>query len=99
MKHTESDHSQPEQRKKSLDLWPVMPLLVGGLSLFVGGLVLVGWAFDITLLTSILPIWVAMKANTALAFILAGVTLLASAPLFALYVRFQGDFVKIINNS
>ena len=45
-------------------------------SVFVGSLVLLGWAFDIGALKSVLPIWVSMKANTALCFILAGSALL-----------------------
>lgn len=40
-----------------------------------GCFVLIGWAFDITLLKSILPQWVTMKANTAIAFVLAGISL------------------------
>ena len=42
----------------------------------VGIMVLVGWASDIAVLKSILPGWVAMKANTAVCFILIGVALL-----------------------
>lgn len=41
----------------------------------VGVLVLVGWMFDIPTLKSILPIWVTMKANTAMAFLLIGISL------------------------
>lgn len=43
--------------------------------IFVGGLVLVGWAADIAVLKSIAPQWVTMKPNTALCFVLAGVAL------------------------
>jgi PAS domain S-box-containing protein len=48
----------------------------GALAVFVGGMVLVGWAFDIAALKSILPGWVAVKPNTALAFVLIGLALL-----------------------
>ncbi len=56
-----------------------MPLLVAALSVFVGALVLVAWAFDITAGKSIFPGWVSMKPNTAVGFILIGVALLAPA--------------------
>ncbi len=39
-------------------------------------LVLAGWLLDITVLKSVLPKWVAMKANSALAFLLASISLL-----------------------
>jgi PAS domain S-box-containing protein len=45
----------------------------------VGAMVLIGWAFDVAALKSILPDWVAMKANTAVCFILTGVALLLTA--------------------
>lgn len=41
----------------------------------VGGLVLTGWAFDIQAFKSVFPGYIAMKANLALAFILAGISL------------------------
>ena len=43
--------------------------------ILVGCLVLVGWMYNITILKSVLPGLVPMKANTALNFILAGVSL------------------------
>ncbi|MFA7382455.1 MAG: response regulator [Desulfurivibrionaceae bacterium] len=54
-------------------------LLAGLLSIFAGGMVILGWAFDITGLKSLRPEWVSVKANTALAFILAGSALLLSS--------------------
>ncbi len=56
-----------------------MTLLVGALSVVVGGLVLLGWSFDIAVLKSLRPGWVSMKPNTAVAFILAGLALLSFA--------------------
>ncbi len=49
------------------------------LTVLAGVMVLVGWAFDMALLKSILPDWVSMKANTAVCFILIGVALLLAA--------------------
>ena len=45
------------------------------LVLAVGVAVLIGWMFNVTLLKSILPGLVTMKANTAAAFALIGVSL------------------------
>ena len=55
--------------------------LTGFLTVAAGVMVLVGWAFDIALLKSILPGWVSMKANTAACFVLIGVALLLAARL------------------
>jgi len=54
--------------------------LVGALALAVGSAVLLGWALDVAALKSILPGWVSMKPNTAVAFILTGVSLLTFPP-------------------
>ncbi len=53
-----------------------IPLLVAALSVLAGVIVLVGWAFDITAIKSILPGLVSMKTNTALGCILFGTALL-----------------------
>jgi hypothetical protein len=54
--------------------------LSGALAMCVGGIVLVGWALDIAALKSVLPGWVSMKPNTAVAFILVGIALLPPPP-------------------
>ena len=51
------------------------------LAVMAGVMVLVGWAFDIALLKSILPGWVSMKANTAACFVLIGIALWLSSRL------------------
>ncbi|WP_242056273.1 MULTISPECIES: EAL domain-containing protein [unclassified Nostoc] len=43
--------------------------------ILIGCVVIVGWIKDITVLKSILPGWVAMKANTAICLILGGMSL------------------------
>ena len=47
-----------------------------GIAIFVaiaGAIVMTGWVFNIDILKSILPVWVTMKAATAISFILSGV--------------------------
>ena len=57
--------------------------LIALLTIISGSLVLFGWAFNITVLKSILPTWVSMKANAAFCFILIGIMLLSLPTVFA----------------
>jgi hypothetical protein len=43
--------------------------------IIAGIMVIIGWIFDIAILKSIFPHWVSMKFDTAIAFILSGITL------------------------
>ena len=52
-----------------------VPHILSWCVFLVGGVVLVGWVFDIPALKSLHPDWVTMKANTALGFVLAGLSL------------------------
>jgi PAS domain S-box-containing protein len=51
----------------------------GALVMLVGGIVLVGWGLDLPLLKGVMPGAATMKANTALCFVLAGLSLSAQA--------------------
>ena len=68
-----ADHTHLAVMTPKLASWAAV------LAVVVGAMVLVGWAFDIAALKSVLPGWVAMKANTAVSFILTGIALWLTA--------------------
>ncbi len=51
-------------------------IIAGIISLMVGILVIIGWTFDISVLKSMNPSFISMKANTAVCFILTGISLI-----------------------
>ncbi|MCE5182109.1 MAG: PAS domain S-box protein [Betaproteobacteria bacterium] len=55
--------------------WKTLAAAAGLVSIAVGAVALAGWALDVAALKSIYPSWVAIKANTAAGFILAGMAL------------------------
>lgn len=64
--------------------------------IFIGGVVLIGWIFDISLLKSVLPGFVTMKANTALSFLLAGVSLWLSTQMREMRGITSASFLRLI---
>lgn len=71
----------------------------GIITALVGFLVLIGWQLDIEILKSLLPGAVSMKANTAAAFLLAGLTLILlqrSRPIANALVRFCALVIALV---
>lgn len=56
-------------------LFRTISKIAGAIAIFIGALVLVGWIRDITILKSVFQALVEMKTNTALAFLLSGLSL------------------------
>jgi PAS domain S-box-containing protein len=59
----------------------ILPLLAAVTVILVGILTLTGWLLDISVLKTVFPGFVTMKANTAIGFVLAGLSLLIQTPL------------------
>ena len=70
----------PERTNRPGRAWQRATSLAAALAGCVGSLALMGWALDIPALKSILPGWVAMKANTAVCFLLSGLALWLMQP-------------------
>src|SRR5213078_4847433 len=67
--------SIPEQQISLIAPFRHIPRAASGLGIFVSCLVLLGWAFDLLTLRSIIPGQPQMVPNTAVTFILASVSL------------------------
>jgi signal transduction histidine kinase len=53
-----------------------LPTVAGILAVLIGGLAIAGWLANVPVLTSLSPLWVTMKINTAVAVVLSGTSLL-----------------------
>jgi hypothetical protein len=58
----------PEKKRKTAKILSLVVIIAGVM-------VITGWLFDIGILKSISPAWVSMKFDTAVAFVLSGITL------------------------
>ena len=70
--------------KKKRKIAKVLSLVV----IIASIMVIIGWIFDISILKSISPAWVSMKFDTAIAFVLSGITL------YFIIRAIEGEFDK-----
>ena len=70
--------------EKKREIAKILSLVV----ILAGFTVIVGWIFDIRILKSIMPAWVSMKFDTAIAFVLSGITL------YFIIRAIEGEFDK-----
>lgn len=70
--------------KKKRKIAKVLSLVV----IFASIMVIIGWIFDISILKSISPAWVTMKFDTAITFLLSGITL------YFIIKAIEGEFDK-----
>ena len=71
---TYHDESSTRRFGRQLRTW------VAALAITTGGLALLGWVFDVTVLKSVRLDWVSVKPNAAVAFIFTGIALFFSRP-------------------
>ena len=67
--------SQPVVIQPHLPRYNTFVSIISVLVILIGGAVLTGYYFNIVFLKSITPFWLAMRANTAICFILSGISL------------------------
>jgi two-component system sensor histidine kinase/response regulator len=71
------DNSMSSEIDTRLNRWiNAFPCVAGATAIAVGSAVIIGWNLDVPWLKSLSPEMVSMKANTALTFVLAGMSLL-----------------------
>lgn len=68
-------NSPSPPNSRLISTFRAIPKAASAIVILVGCLVLVGWMLDLPILKSILPSWVTMKANTAIAFVFSGMSL------------------------
>jgi len=71
----------PEKKRKTAKILSLVVIIAGVM-------VIIGWIFDIGILKSISPAWVSMKFDTAIAFVLSGITL------YFIVRAMEGEFDK-----
>ena len=86
-----------------LERFKIASLIASMIPVFIGFVVLVGWVYDTSILKSISPTWVTMKANTAVAFLFSGISMLSwqvalnnHDQKIRCFARASGIFVAII---
>jgi PAS domain S-box-containing protein len=66
---------QPNLQEDAIRTLRLLSRFAGVLVILVGTLALIGWVLDIAALRSVAPGWASMKVNTALCFLLIGISL------------------------
>ena len=75
MRHGEIEFMNKDYSSRLISAFKLYAEYTGIAIIIIGSGVLIGWVFDIPFLKSIHPDFVSMKANTALSFMLMGISL------------------------